>query len=562
MKAIAQVATYWRLLRGPAGPYLPGKLADLVRRPLRRRWARRWARRIRGRFTAASCHHLGLPLPPEQLLQHYRPELLNWASNQQARSLTTTGRDPRDVLEIARMHPWPLYAVAAHLTGERRWFESFEQEVLTFQQSHAAQRYPSLRGPLWSVAMDTAIRATNLLVAWDWFVQAGMRNDALDRCVATMAGEHACAIWGTLETAGGMATSHLLGDLVGLVVIEAYLGASVVPIDSALPWLEQETRRQILPDGMNFEASTGYHRQVVDLLRVARDVAQVCPTLQAQVSAPFNKAVNDALQAQAILQAYGMPLIGDNDDGLCIKLLRQPQILAEMTVVDARDADFPDFGLWIREIGDAGDAVLTLRHGPVGQDGKGGHAHNDLNAITLSVHGVPIVVDPGSAVYTADPDRRNRDRSTLAHATVAFPGIEQRWCSADALFWMIEEPGTRGAVHVGEASWEGTVRHAGKSRYEHHRSVTWQDRCITISDTVATLPAAIMVPFAPGVTVNAHGTSAECIQQGVSVMIQWEGAQLVNIDPLPTAPTYGSSVDGRILRLAMESHQVRWRITW
>lgn len=550
MKVLDRLEVTWRIASGPARPFLLGKLADLVRRPRRRQWAQRMLEQLR----PLPCRSLGLALPPPHLLQQHRSDLLTWANHQRCRAWNTDGCDPREVLEVARMHAWPLYAVAAHLTGDPSWFESFASEVESFHREH-----PPQTGPLWNVAMDSAIRAVNLVVAWDWFSSAGMESASLTERVAQLAQQHAIAVWGGLETAGGMGTSHLLGDLVGLVVIEAYLGTAVTPEGSVLPWLERETARQILPDGMNFEASTGYHRQVVDLLRVARDVVQVSPTLHARCSAPFMKSIDLALQAQATLEAFGMPLIGDNDDGLCIKLLPTPRLMVDLGHSQTHDADFPDFGLWLRSME---DAALTVRHGPVGQQGKGGHAHNDLNAITLSVGGRWFIGDPGTAVYTADPVRRNQERSTTVHATVCFPNTEQRWYAASDLFWMIEESGTRKSVAVHSASWEGTVRHGGAARYEHRRHVSWQDRTIVVTDTVASLPAQIVLPFAPGVAVTLDGDRARCTVDGITVAIQWEGARVLELRPLPTAPAYGSSVDGCVLRLAMESANVRWRITW
>lgn len=59
---------------------------------------------------------------------------------------------------------------------------------------------------------------------------------------------------------------------------------------------------------------------------------------------------------------------------------------------------------------------VSVRCGPIGQNGAGGHAHNDQLALELQVDGRDWLADPGCYVYTADPERREAYRSVMAHA--------------------------------------------------------------------------------------------------------------------------------------------------
>ncbi|HSV29890.1 MAG TPA: heparinase II/III family protein [Candidatus Omnitrophota bacterium] len=73
---------------------------------------------------------------------------------------------------------------------------------------------------------------------------------------------------------------------------------------------------------------------------------------------------------------------------------------------------YPDFGLFIWK---NARAFVSVRCGPVGQNGQGGHAHNDQLAVEIEIDGIHWTRDPGSFTYTADLAARNRYRSVLAH---------------------------------------------------------------------------------------------------------------------------------------------------
>lgn len=68
---------------------------------------------------------------------------------------------------------------------------------------------------------------------------------------------------------------------------------------------------------------------------------------------------------------------------------------------------------------------MTVRCGEVGQNGNGGHSHNDQLSITLRIDGKDIIVDPGTYLYTPSPHLRNQFRSTCAHFTPQNFGAEQ-----------------------------------------------------------------------------------------------------------------------------------------
>lgn len=74
---------------------------------------------------------------------------------------------------------------------------------------------------------------------------------------------------------------------------------------------------------------------------------------------------------------------------------------------------YPDFGIYLFR---SKRLFMAVRCGAIGQNGRGGHAHNDQLSIELMIDGEDWIADPGSYLYTADRKWRNAYRSVAAHA--------------------------------------------------------------------------------------------------------------------------------------------------
>jgi hypothetical protein len=139
----------------------------------------------------------------------------------------------------------------------------------------------------------------------------------------------------------------------------------------------------------------------------------------------------------------------------------------------------------------SGSLHAIIRCGDVGVGGVGCHAHCDQLAFELCFGAQPLIVDPGSYLYTADLDARAAFRATAAHATLEIGRAEQNPIRVDRPFQL--EDLTRAEL-VGwrtdgpRATFRG--RHHGYERLDppatHERQIDFDGEAleVVVKDTV------------------------------------------------------------------------------
>lgn len=285
-------------------------------------------------------------------------------------------------------------------------------------------------GPAWTCAMDVAIRAVN------WIVADVLSNGALGRAVgeslwAAWLWRHGLVIHWRLE-AKVIPSNHYLADLLGLIVI-----GSVFPEDAqARGWLRfarDEFLRALLTqtreDGGLNEASLRYHAFVTEMALLSRWAlgeplgfgAEERLIQMVQIVADFRDAEGD-------LFAFG-----DDDSGRVLVmddasswrrgdiLLRLAKVILGREFKSSPLAVCRESGWWIQR---SGAFVVALEFGGVGMRGLGAHAHNDDLSVSVEWDGRPVIVDPGTFLYTSDATARNQFRSVQSHNTVIVDGAE------------------------------------------------------------------------------------------------------------------------------------------
>lgn len=363
-------------------------------------------------------------------------------------------------------------AMAYRLSGELK----YAQGVQTLLESWWRQCPYSL-GANWSSALELALRLVSWSHAWqllggiDSVLFQGADGQAfLQRWLASIY-QHCHFIAGHFSRHSS-ANNHLFGELTGLHV--AALTWPCWPESAA--WLaqtERELEQQALlqngPDGVNREQAIYYQHTVADemLLCLLAGRANRRPR-----SAAFLQRLVTMLEFIAAMMnvAGDVPMIGDADDAQLANWDKSPganvyrALLASGAALFGR-ADFKlkagrfdDKSAWLlgeagrqayhalpsvaattlpRSFADGGYYLMGARFdtptevrliadaGPLGYLGIAAHGHADALALTLSVAGQAVLVDPGTYAYHTQQQWRDYFRGTSAHNTLRIDGQDQ-----------------------------------------------------------------------------------------------------------------------------------------
>jgi|CXWL01.1.fsa_nt_gi hypothetical protein len=186
--------------------------------------------------------------------------------------------------------------------------------------------------------------------------------------------------------------------------------------------------------------------------------------------------------------------IGDISDWQkCEKIFNNITFPPVITRFPAEEADlqdgletiaYPDFGLYMFR---SKRLYLAIRCGSIGQNGNGGHAHNDQLSIELEIDGKTVTIDPGTYIYTAYPVLRNTYRSVKAHFAPCVGEKESGDLSLGA-FTLGGNPHAA-AIYFGVHGFVGTHDGYGSPVY---RRITIEDVTVIVTD------------FSNGSKVNPH----------------------------------------------------------
>jgi Heparinase II/III-like protein/Heparinase II/III N-terminus len=458
--------------------------------------------------------------------------------------------DHKIIWELNR-HQW-LFALgqAWRLTGDPRYPETAVRLLREWLDAN-----PPKRGINWCSALEMAFRVQSWIHGLRLLDGAPAFSPSLRRDVVASAALQIDHVSWNLSTWFSPNT-HLTGE--ALAMLSA--GCAWPALPNASRWRAQgwkilcdQAPRQLRPDGVYFEQSSWYQAYTLDFYSLGVVWARLA-------GLPIPAGLAERIRAAAIaLRSVTRPdgtiaRLGDDDGGRTLPLSTAAQ--GDMTDTlwraavllgdsDALPSDSPgrDALLWLegpaaydstaspgrddparrsRALRDGGwitlvepaesaarDHWLIFDVGPHGALTHA-HAHADALGFDLSVHGVPMIVDPGTGSYVG-PQRRMY-RSTAAHNTVTVDradsseqGTSFNWRSATDS--VLHGFGSVAAVgSFASASHDGYARLADPVR--HHRTILRLHRHYWLMfdtlDAAASHHASLTLQGAPDVHIVQH----------------------------------------------------------
>lgn len=513
--------------------------------------------------------------------------------------------------ELSRCNHFLPLGQAYLLTGESKYAQEIIDEILDFMSQN-----PVGIGINWTCTMDVALRAVS------WSIGLALIKDCNKISIEDREKVYkdlyqtAQFIMSNLENNYEVTSNHYLSNIVGL----QFVAAELAGLNGAAIWdefarnaLEQEISIQILDDGADFESSFHYHRLVFELFLGSWRLSQF-------QNRPLGELYFGRLQRAltflgTVLDHNGeLPVVGDADDGRLMIATNfgtwepksalfilgpagcslEMQFWTDLALDLAPDETewevmwwglslpvtgimrtdshrktahcFADSGNIISKDKDQG-SFLVITNGRVGTNGFGNHKHNDL--LSFEYHDLfqPLIIDPGSYVYTSDFHSRNLMRSTASHNTVQIDGLEQNSFNPEWIFRMFADTNPKHELwsfdgnrmsYVG--SHDGFTP-AAETKSMHRREFmhSQSEGIFVIQDEVcAGLGSEITWAFHFHPTVEialaSEGQCAVLNGRTAKWILNWEPRDLeFKLHQGIMSPSYGIAIESVILRLKLKA---------
>ena len=334
----------------------------------------------------------------------------------------------------------------------------------------------------WNSPMDVAIRNINLI-----FHLLAIENDYAGTkilgnnkdLITTYISQHYEFINNNLENSGDVVGNHYLIELTSLLLTIATFSFDGDKEEYIFfhDELSKELDRQFYEDGTNFEGSTHYSAFVVEALIICKLAVEEIDKNSILLDQIEEIIKSNKFFLSSLVNKGELSQIGDNDSGRIFyhafnekkplkmdwlfdlidslypelseyrkiqdkfnneinnevptlnkykKVLHKP---IKVFSSDYKAYSFKDFGIfvWRNE-----DQYFSVRCGPIGQNGVGGHSHYDQLAIECFTNDKWIARDPGTGTYTDNIEIRNKFRSLEYHwgpkAEIKFPKEDEFDC--------------------------------------------------------------------------------------------------------------------------------------
>ena len=378
----------------------------------------------------------------------------------------------KNIWEKSRHHHLTVMSAAYALTKDEKYAIAVSEQLQDW-----VSKNPFPRGINWTSSLEVGVR----LISCVWIDRLLRGSEVHDSLFGSSGSLWTSIYWHQWLIAqyyshGSSANNHLVGEMAGLFISCSHW--EVFPSSKSwksLSWniLEREISKQTFASGLNREQAFSYHIFSTEFFLLAGIEAEM---QNLDVSAQYKDLVSKMLEIiPPLTDCQGnLPSYGDGDEGMALQLrphkssrvdwlfrlgrqwlnanvpikdeqsgylatrlinLPLPDTVEEITSPQNSLA-IPDAGLYIlaKNRGTPEEILCLADAGNLGFLSIAAHGHADALSFTLSIGGVPILIDPGTYVYHADDYWHEYFRSTKAHNTLVVDDFDQSQ-SAGTFLW-------------------------------------------------------------------------------------------------------------------------------
>ncbi|MBK7378915.1 MAG: alginate lyase family protein [Ignavibacteriales bacterium] len=360
------------------------------------------------------------------------------------------GVDPEYAWHLGRFEFGFILAKAYLLTSNEKYLQKYVDFLSEFSSMATY-----CTGIQWVKSSEVSIRLINCLLSFGMVIHSPSINDTVINSFLRLILLHAVYIENNLETKIYRGYEYLLNllslGMVGVLFADTQYGKRNLKF--AFAELEQEIRSQVHKDGVSIHQSVSYHELIIKIFCLAEKYLQ-------QPGKKFSEVYKTILKKLFLVQKEYLrkngtvPAIGDdlnftlapfnhskrNSDVLAIgvvlfnniglKIVDQSLTAEVLFLYGIKSAEeyssMAASETEIKSIGflSGGHFISRKEHveifieaGEIGNKGRGAPGHNDTFTFELYYKNKPIIVDPGTYSFYADPILRNQLRSVKRHNT-------------------------------------------------------------------------------------------------------------------------------------------------
>ena len=444
--------------------------------------------------------------------------------------------DVKYVWEVNRLQFLQALAAEAFLTGDGTAVKGVETAIASWFTAN-----PPFRGLMWCSGIEIALRAISLLTVTT-LIGERLSPQAIAQ-IRTILAASFCWL-GRYPSRYSSANNHLIAELSGLLLIS--LAMPDLPRAGSIramaeKELAHEATKQFTADGVGAEQSPTYGAFSAEFLLLCDACTPLAPVVKSRLEL-FADYIFWLADARGCV-----PAIGDNDEGRVLCFYPFGETYAFDVACRIKPAKVPSGVHIFRDGGYTAvrNSIwqIVFDHGRLGYLSIAAHGHADALSLCASVHGTPLLVDPGTYLYHAGREDRDWYRGTAAHCTLNLQGENQSLISgpfnwAHKAQCRLDDATETEPWHV-VASHDGYLKRFGA---RHSRALKMDGDALVLEDRLTGNPQTgeIVFQFALGLDLHLNGNVCEVFQAGAKLAtVQFDKAGKTVLMEGRVSPAFG-----------------------